>query len=370
MMSDRFAPDWSKARPALDSLIETLPGVEHLLVEAFSAVSDPSLTVRSVADVKRNLRAVVGMGASTPWVLYDTIAELLKRLPQAITESTVQSIRINTGCSYEYLRITPDGRWQVAWEVDPSADTEDREVALDWYMPPNHDEAPVVPIPVIDFVAGCVLLLRENLALPAAGILLITLESVLWDALSIIGISRYSERLTYAAVKWKLKRLGDKLVVAIEGADRDLEDLDAELGEYRPIVMFELRKMQAGREQTKVGLRLDVDTPLVGFLASDQVEKSEKVADKGLTIAIQRARSEGIECLQTFAEPLDATLISLRNNLIHLPSHGRLHQPVPIPGEGELLTVDELRANPRLVRTLLPWVVELINTVYTSQPQS
>jgi hypothetical protein len=367
MLSDRFAPEWPKVRPMLDRLLQELSGADHLLPEAFSAVS--SFKTDSPSAAKRHLQTAVGM-PGIPWILYDTVAEVLKRLPHATRVFIARSVKIETASNHECLRITPDGRWQVSWEVDPDEKAiEDREVALDWYVPPDHDAVPIVPIPVIDFVASCVLLLREELALPACAVLSVALESALWDALSAIGVDRHSVQRTYRPTAWQIKRLSDKLVVTIAGADRDIRDLDSVVGEYGSPMNFELRRLQSGDSPTKIGIKFDVEVALADFFTSGEVEKSELIADRGLTNAIQKARSEGVVCLQAIAETLDNTLISLRNNTIHLPSRGSLHQPVPIPGSSELRTVDDLRASPQLVRNLLHWVAELINIVYANQLQ-
>ena len=90
--------------------------------------------------------------------------------------------------------------------------------------------------------------------------------------------------------------------------------------------------MQTSDSATIVGLRLDVDKELVDFLASKQIEKREQITDKGFSVAMQKARYEGVECLQLVPEFLDETLVALRNSLVHLPSQGKLDQPISIPG--------------------------------------
>lgn len=375
-MSDRFAPKGSNVRPALDSLRRTLSGIEQFLVDAFQSVADPDLNVKSPSDVKRNLLTIVEMGVGIPWVLYDTISELLKisGLPQSTKEAIAQTVRIRTGRRCEHLRPTVDGSWQVAWEVDPNEDIEYREVALDWYVPPDLDKAPIVPEPIIDYIASGVSLLQENLVLPAAAVLLVALESVLWEALASIGIHRYVERIDYVAVKWKLlKRLTDKkkntsmIVMTIEGADRGLDEL--KIGPNGPII-FEVRRKHAGDAKMKVELKLGVDAPLVEFFATSQVDgEPKKLPSGGLNTALERVRSreDELEYLAFFPSLVDETIVSLRNNLVHLPTRGDLDKPITIPGGGELKTVDELRSNPRVVRHLLNLIVRLTNAVYTSE---
>jgi hypothetical protein len=116
--------------------------------------------------------------------------------------------------------------------------------------------------------------------------------------------------------------------------------------------------------ENKVELRLNIDKDLVGFFASDQIRQSELKTDRGLYTAMQRARNAGADCLRTVPKDYDATLVSLRNNLIHLPSKGSLDQPIPIPGGGQLLTVEDLRTRQTFIYQLLYLVVGIIKIVY------
>ncbi len=60
----------------------------------------------------------------------------------------------------------------------------------------------------------------------------------------------------------------------------------------------------------------------------------------------------------------------MRNSLVHLPFQGRLDEPIPLEGQSGLQSVDDLRNNPRFVRSLLYRVVDIINTVYADQIQT
>jgi hypothetical protein len=166
--------------------------------------------------------------------------------------------------------------------------------------------------------------------------------------------------LVLGVVQWGQS---NRLLVAVEGADRDIRELDDLVEPYTGFT-FELRRTQIANSENRVELRLDVDKDLVGFLASDHIERIESRTDRGLSTAIQRARSVDISCLRTVPKAYDTTLISLRNNLIHLPSRGPLDQPIPLPGRGQLLTVDDLRMRKSFVNQLLFLVVGVIKAVY------
>ncbi len=369
-MSDRFAPSSSRVRPLWDTLRNTLKGADEHLIKAFSAVAHPKSEIQSIVDVQRYLLARMDMAPTIPWILYDTIAELMTYFPFALRETLAENIKIDTGHMYERLRITIDGHWQIAWEIDPHADPEDREVALNWYIPPNQNNAPTVPLAIIDYIASSVLLLREGLVLPAATTLSIALEAALWDALEYSGFSRDSEQITYSLVKWHLeKKIHDRFLVSIEGADRSIKELNTDDGSPFSATL-ELQKMQTRESSEVIGVKVDVDKKLASFLVSDHVEESEHIKDKGFSVAIKKARKERMKCLEIVPDFLDNTLISLRNNLVHLPSQGKLDQPIPIEGQGGLLSVDDLRTNTRFVRSLLYRVVDIINTVYVDQIQT
>jgi hypothetical protein len=291
------------------------------------------------------------------------VSELIKPLPLAIKETTIKDIKIvtddpETRDSFEYLRISPDGHWQIIWEVNPDEDAEYREVGFDWYIPPDQANFPIVPIAIIDCIAGCVLLLRKNLVLPATSILSIALEAALWEALKAKGISRSTEQ--YATVEWHMRSLQDRLILTIEGADKNVRELGT-LFEPGKIHSFELRR---GREDSSNGiveLNINVNKNLVNFLASERVVGNE--TNKGLSAAIQRARSADTEF---FPRNYDNTLIKLRNNLIHLPSRNTLDDPIPIPGLGQLQTIEDVRKKRTFINQLLYLVINVIKIAYTN----
>jgi predicted transport protein len=369
-MSDRFAPNSSSVKPVWDTFKNILKGADEDLIKAFLAVAHSKSEIKSVADVQHRLSAMMEMAPGIPWVLYDTIAELMKSFPPALKETLAENIKIETGHTYERLRITTDGHWQIAWEIDPAAEPNNKELALNWYIPPNQTNAPTVPLAIIDCIASSVLLLREDLVLPAATTLSIALEAALWDALEYSGFSRYSDQVTYSSVKWNFKKAFlDKFVVSIEGADKSIKELNTNDGSPFTTTI-ELRKMQSRESSDVTGIRVEVDKKLADFLVSDQVKEKEHIKDRGFSVAIQKARKERMECLEIVPDFLDNTLISLRNNLVHLPSHGKLDNPIPIEGQSGLQSVDDIRTNPRIVRFLLYKVIDIINTIYTGQMQS
>jgi hypothetical protein len=361
-MNDRFSPNWDQVRSPLDSLISLLAGDGHLLVKAFASVASPSIKVSSVNDVKTQLR-LMSMGRSTPWPLFDSISALIQSLPRPTRKDIIEEVSIVTNRPYEKLRPDINGRWRVVWQIDERATPEDGEVSLDWYAPPDQSGAPVVPATIIDYVAGSVTLLRGDLVLPSAALLLIALESALWDDLAAKSISRHSDRVTYIPVTWHFKRVGENLVLTTPGGtDRHLRDMDAIVGFSPAQGTCEMRKLYTNG--AKVSLQLEVDSVLVGFLASEHEETRETFTDKGLSEAIQRARKAGI--LITVPSQLDETMVKLRNNLIHLPSRGVLDPPVPDPTGGTFVSLNELQQEPQLVKGLMPLIVELINTIYVT----
>jgi len=366
-MHNRFAPGLPKLRRVLDylkSTIEhTVASSDQLWIEAFSTVIGSDSKSISVDDVRTTLLTIMTTGEEVPWEFYDIVSELIKHLPLATKESITKNIKIETGYEYEFLQVTTDGHWQIVWEVDPADDAEYREVALDWYVPPDQEKAPIVPLTIIDCIASCVLLLRKNLVLPAISVLSIAFEATLWDALVAKGIPRSNERIFFTAVRWHLRRVNDKLLVTVEGADRNVKELDTLVEPFTEF-SIELRRTQMENSENKVELLFGVDKDLVAFLASDHIQSREPKTDRGLSAAIQRARNPGVDCLRTVPRAYDATLISLRNNLIHLPARGTLDQPIPLPGRGQLLTVDDLRTRQPFVNQLLYLVVGVIRNVY------
>jgi hypothetical protein len=358
-MNDRFSPDAKKVRRLLESLNSTLSEDTRFLIDAYESVT--GVKVKTVSAVNNEL-AAAAMGQETPWVLYDTISTLIRRLPLPTRAPIIEAVGIKTGHANELLRPNSKGDWQTVWQVDQGGDPEDRYVALDWYSPPDNVRAPIVPTIIIDYIAGCVSLLENNLVLPSLALLLIALESTLWDDLEHRGVSRSRERVTYPPVEWEYKRVHNRLVCTIAGADKDLSGLDV-VAKVKPAVgKFEIRKVQV--EGTKAILRVELDDMLAGFFASDTEVSRETFTDKGLSEAVQRARKEG--SLATVPAQLDETLVKLRNNLVHLPSGGSLDPPVPIPFKGEFKTFDELKQDLKFIRDLMHIIVDLINNLYAA----
>lgn len=361
-MSDRFSLDWNKVKRQINSLLDILSGNEHLLVESFLAVSRVGEKSKSVDDVRNHLRVIL-MNPGTPWVLYNMIAHLSKKLPPQMQKTIISTLCFDTGRAYERLQLSSTGIWQVTWQVDQHADPDDQNVALDWYIPPDADKAPIVPTAIIDYVASCVSLLRGDLLLPATSVLLIALESALWHALAARGVSRYSERTTYAPTKWMFRKVSQKLIIEISGSDKNIDDIESTLGIYPAAGNFEARF--SGFENSKAIIRMEVDTPLKDFFSSSVEDLKETFPDKGLSEAIQRARKVGL--LENIAFQFDDTIIRLRNNLVHLPANGQLEPPVPNITGGYFTTLAELQREPQFIRGLVYLIVELINILFTAK---
>lgn len=363
-MNERFILDWERqVAPVINSLIEIFSGADDLLIKAFAECN--GLThVKSVSGIKNQLRLIVGMGSAIPWGFYEAISTLMMRSPKGTKDRILEAVRIPTNHPYEYLTVTEDGRWQIAWEKTKRQDEQVNWDALDWYRPPQRDRSPMVPEPIIDYIAGCFALLNGNLVLPAGAVLSIALEAVLWDALALKGISRLGEKIKYKAVEWKLIKRSSSLIVTINGAEKGLTNLSESIGDYPPKFTLQFRRMQSGEGQQIVTLQAEVDASLIDHLTTAQEDGRETTSQHGLSVAIQRGRKEEVESLSLFPSQLDSILVPLRNNLIHLVPTGTLNDPIPT-GEGEISNLSELRANERFIRTLLPWIIELINSVYS-----
>ena len=89
--------------------------------------------------------------------------------------------------------------------------------------------------------------------------------------------------------------------------------------------------------------------------------------DKGLSVALEKGRREDLGCLHLVDQGLDKTLITLRNNLIHLPSGGQLDEPIDIPGGRALCSVEDLRTRAEFVQNLLTLAIDMANAVYSNR---
>jgi hypothetical protein len=367
-MHNRFSPEVHELRSVLDRLQQTLisvvPDTDKIWIDTLKEITGSDLKSLTTSDIKNILMGIITGNEGIPWDFYDIVSQLIKYIPSIVRDTVIKDVKIQTGYDYEYLRVTAEGHWQIVWEVDPNDSVADyREVALYWYIPPEQARAPIVPIAIIDHIASCVLLLRNNLVLPAASVLSIALESTLWEALQNKGITRSREHIVYAPVKWYLRRTSDKFLVTIEGADKNLKEMDT-MVQYPNGVTSELRKIQINNAEQTAMLQMTIDKDLVSFFASDQTESTELKTDRGPSAAMQRGRSADIECLRTIPRIYDEALVLLRNNLIHLPSQGNLEKPIPIPGKGQIQTIEELRSKGLFIKQLLYLVIEVIKIVY------
>lgn len=372
-MSSRFAPELWELRKVLDRLQISLTGAvdnaDRLWIEALSAVNGSDLKSLTATDVHNILFTIRTGSGGIPWQFYDILSELIKHVPTFIKDIIINDIKIQTGYQYEFLQIGSDGNWQVVWLVNPDESVADyREVALDWYIPPNRKKAPMVPLAILDHIASCVLLLQSNLVLPAASVLSVVLEAALWDALEAKNMLQKREEITYSSVKWHFKQKYDRFLVGIEGADKNVKDLTipTELAGNSPNEMtLRLRRTHIENSDKTVDLLLSVDKDIVNYLASEQVaDRKELKTRRGLSAAIQRARNADLECIRFILPIYDQTFIALRNSLIHLPSRGDLDEPIPIPGNGELKTTDDLRDKKLFINQLLYHVCNIIRSVY------
>jgi hypothetical protein len=363
-MNDRFFLEWNSTRIKIDNLLQHV-GFEKPLIEASRLVSGLENT-RDISAVKQNLQSAL-VGPGIPWVFYDTISELIGRVPEGSKQMIMDIISIDTKRDFERLRVDTDGRWQIAWEIEPEADDpQDKYVALDWYVPTNQDQAPIVPIAIVDYIAGCVSLIRKKLVLPGAALLTIAMEAALWNGLQKIGIFRSDEKITYAPTNWILRRLRDKFLLSIQGAEQSVNaQIDPIVGNPEHEFSLIVRRTQFTRDQHTLIIHLEAESNLADFLTSGQVEDRKTVFTGGLSEAIQRARTQSLPGLKIVPSSIDETIIRLRNNLIHLSSDDNLHEPIPIPYQPPIGTLGELRSNPRLIKMLLYSVVEVINSVYS-----
>lgn len=353
-MSDRFSPNWSQLKQPLQEVVALLSGDDHLLVQAYKSATGSQSKANSVAEVKSQLHGM-SMGVGIPWILFDTISNLVLSLPKPTRKQVVETFIISTKHSHETLRIDADGRWSVVWELN-SGPGEENQVSLFWYIPPDQSNVPVIPVVILDYIAASVSLSRDNLILPALALLLVALESALWDELAARSVTRHSDRVTYIPVEWRLKRVGDQRLVFISGGGTDRELREMSTSER----VCQIRKVNTNDSVATLEIELAAD--LTEFLASEQEQTRETYVEKGLSEAVQRARKMGI--LAAVPSQLDETIIKLRNNLVHLPSGGILDPQVPDPTGGNFTSLEALRSNPELLSGLTPVIVQLINGIY------
>ncbi len=194
------------------------------------------------------------------------------------------------------------------------------------------------------------------------------LEAALWHELSTKNLLQSRQEITYASVEWHFERWHNQLhLIKIEGSDKNVKDIPQEFlkGASLREMTFSLRRTHVENADKTINLQLSVDKSLVSFLATDKVEETKNLGPgRGLSTAIDRARKAELECLRIVNPMYDQTLINLRNSLIHLPASGILKDPIPIPGDGEIRTADELGTMEEFVRHLLYLVSQVIRHIY------
>jgi hypothetical protein len=343
-------------------LREHFHGADNQLLQAFNQSVEERWKAANLTEFDRNLRALCEHSLEPAFPLLDTVSALVANTPAAGKKSVIAAAAIQTQTPNEQLLVDVYGDWQVAWLCEGS---DEETPALNWYSPAAPERTPITPQPVIDYVAGCVSLYRAGLILPSLAVLTMAYESALWDALAAQGIPRSGKRIEYEAAKWKLKRVSDKIVVAVAGADRPVTDLPNVPGE--PFEEVEVRVSSAG---SMAALSVQVSALNMPFLATMRVASEELVSSRGLRNAVELARNQNIPAIAVIPKPLDDTFIAIRNNLVHFPASGKLDSPIPMLGQPEITDIAALATDQHLLIKLLLPVVAVINSTYEQQATS
>ncbi len=361
-MDERFCLQWPKIDGILVELCK-IEGIEQPLIRA-SQTTSGNRTTNSIKVVKDNLQTST-LSLGVPWAFYDTISNLIRDVPAGAKQLVAQVIATQTEQGYEHLRLSDDGFWRIAWEIDPkTAAPEYKYVELDWYRPPDHDSAPIVPIPVVDYISGCVSLMREKNVLPAAALLTIALEAALWDGLQKINIPKTTQKITYNSSTWTLKRKPNCFLLSVQGADNTIDhSLDALIGDPNHEFQLKAQRTQGG-DGVNLTVELNIPANLAGYVSSSSIESQEDVATRGLSEAVQRSRAQNLPAMDVLSGFYDSIVIKLRNNVVHLATNRNLYEPIPLPEAPSISTLDDLRGHPTLLKQLLPSVVRLVNAIY------
>jgi len=361
-MSNRFFVKWNRLQPMVKNIRTIYHAVDRELVGAFNAAVDPKWRASNITQFDKNVRAVCEHTEEPAWPLLNTISRLLLNSPAR--KAILDVARFETGVPFEIVTLHRDGSWHVGWLLTDDPNDEEDVATLEWYRPEEPGRTPITPQPIIDYIAGCVALYRAGLILPALAVLTMAYESALWDALAASGIARTTKRRTYLATNWKLKKVADKLVVQISGADQSLENLVHVPGEFFEEIKARLNHIATGNT-SHAELSIKVTLPTSRFLVSSQTESEEDVSSRGLRTAIEMARAKGIQAITTVVEQLDETFIALRNSLVHFPANGLFVPPIPVLGRPPIADVGALATDQRLFLTLLTPVLGVINTTYS-----
>jgi hypothetical protein len=344
----------------------TFNGAEGQFLESFNHCVDQKWAAASSAELDRNMRAICEHVNEPPWPLLNTISDLFAKVPAA-RESIVRDAFLDTGRPFEQLRLSKSGVWQVSWRLTDPPETDEDTVALDWHQADAPGRTPITPFPIVESIAACVALYRSDLILAALAVLTMAYESALWDALDAAGVSRSTTRTTYNPAKWKVKRVSDKLVVEIEGADDSLKNLESTAAAFLDEFEVRLRRTaNSGDNQAEIAIK--PSGKLVKFLSTEQVEGVENDSTRGLRNAVELARAKNIKSITTVPKPLDNTFIEIRNNLVHFPASGKFAKPIPILGRDPIDDIYALATDKRLFVTLLTPVIGAIETTYGEPP--
>ena len=380
-MHNRFSLELHQLKKILSDLRTNLSSsvidADSIWMDAFSTIVDSksigsSALSFSTFDIQNIILMLSLADEEIPWEFYSAISKLVAKIPEGVSEVITKDINFITDYEYESIRIAPNGHWQIVWIVDEKSRSSD-PIVLDWYTPSSSTHSPVVPNTILDHIASCVTLLRQGLVLPATSILSVILEATLWDALDAKGIPRYREEKTYMPVNWHFKKLSNQFCLRIEGAEKNVKDLTipAELtGESYNDITFEIRKASFENGDNTVNIYVKVNTEVVDYLASNQVENESSIPIRGLSAAFQRARKEDLECLKVIPKDFDSILVSLRNNLIHLSPQGTFSDPIHIPGGGVINSIEDLKKKSMFIYHLLYSVATIVESVYLEGEQT
>jgi hypothetical protein len=217
------------------------------------------------------------------------------------------SQQINTDDATHTL-IIQDGTWNIRYNFNGA------EFNFPKY---DYELKEIVPESIIEIFHSVVLCLQNGLNIAALSLALVALETTLWDHLATKGIKKETVMQKYphpvtANVQWTP---GTGYQLAILDRNRNPKNPPAP-------VTFEVEFYRTGSitEQNDVNYRTlnaKVQDQFSLLISDDSEQVAELKESFGLSVALQRARKEG---LLDWNEGLDRTFQTMRNKLIHQSS--------------------------------------------------
>lgn len=374
----QISPD--SVLPVYQSLRDLLKGNERIIFDSvasitarqkrpFSVPTDSSEYEQKHEEIgamleTADIRKKRGMSLRLMAEIWRRTKSEADKLPTDVVESVRKAIRFNTIGNETSIELSPDLKWEAAWDVKHRSLEHRETISLEIY---NSDLKEIVPEYVIEYASSAIHAYRQNMNATAAALLSIAVEATLRDVLSERGYSFTPGALSVDSFKYTdagVSVSGDSYVLTFsEPSLKPPADLHLSSGGAAS-VDIRVRRYINAKKQGRLDLYVLAPDYLIDHWSVGDVEVPANPRNiGGLGQALNIAR-EVFLLPSKLPVDLDDVILTVRNNLIHL-SGETLDKQLDIEDDnGNQLTLRQFLEDPLTMFSFVTYVLKFINDTY------